>query len=118
MAVTATSLIRVLGTINNGFAASYRYVTAQNIANLNTTGAVAPAAPLTGLEPVAYYGPSGGNIPSAEPFLTTTGSIQALGSVALSTLAGTEFVDIGAPVTGQSPSPVNRSTTTLKIAGI
>jgi hypothetical protein len=117
MAINGKEIVRVTGLINNGFAATYEFVTTQNIANLNTTSAVAPTAPLTGLEPVACYGPSGNNIPSSVSFYTTTLAICALGSIAPSTLAGNEVVHIGSPVVGQAPSAYRRTATTLQIAG-
>lgn len=117
MALTGKELVRCVGIINSGSAAVAEYVTTQNIANLNTTGAVAPSSPLTGLEPVLCYGPSGSSIPSAVPFFTTTGSIQALGSVALSTLSGNEIVEMQPAVQGQAPAAIAPTTTTLKIAG-
>lgn len=117
MALTGKEIVRVSGLINNGFAATYEFVTTQNIANLNTTSAVAPTAPLTGLETVACFGPSGAGIPSSVSFYTTTLAICALGSIAPSTLAGNEVVHIGAPVVGQSQAAFRATATTLAIAG-
>lgn len=117
MALVGTELVRCVGIINSGSAAVAEYVTTQNIANLNTTGAGAPSAPLTGLEPVHCYGPSGTGIPSSVPFFTTTGSIQALGSVAPSTLTGNEIINLAPPVVGQTPAAYNPTTTALTIAG-
>ncbi len=117
MALSGKELVRCVGIINSGSAAVAEYVTTQNIANLNTTSAVAPSAPLTGLEPVACYGPSGAGIPSAVPFFTTTGSIQALGSVGATTLTGNEIIELEPPVQGQAPAAVRPTTTALKIAG-
>ncbi len=117
MALSGKELVRCVGIINNGSAAIPEYVTTQNIANLNTTGAGAPSAPLTGLEPVSCYGPSGAGIPSSVPFFTTTGSIQALGSVAPSTLNGNEIIQLQPAVRGQAPGAYGPTTTALTIAG-
>jgi hypothetical protein len=117
MALTGKEIVRVTGLINNGLAATYESVTTQNIANLNTTSAVSPTAPLTGLETVACFGPSGAGIPSAVSFLTTTQAICSLGSIAPSTLVGTEIVHIGGAVIGQSQTANRQTATTLAIAG-
>ena len=117
MAITGNEIVRCTGLINSGFAATNEYTTLQNIANLNTTGAVVPTSPLTGLEPVACYGPSGTGIPSSVPFFTSTGATCLLGSIATSTLTGNEVVNIGAPVVGQSQAAYRVTATTLHIAG-
>lgn len=112
MALTGNEIIRLVGVIKGGPAASAFNTTTQNVANLRTG---APSA-LTGNEPVSVRGPSGNNIPSAVPFVTTTHAIGALGSIAPSTLTGTEIVLVGPPETGSAPAATYEQTTTLAIA--
>lgn len=116
MALTGRELVTMRGVINSGRAAKKFITTTQNIANLNTTGAVAPLAPLTGREPVEFLGITS-NYAVAVPALTTTALIQALGSIAPSTLTGNEIVVINAPVIGQSRTANIATVTTHQIAG-
>ncbi len=112
MALVGTELVRVIGVINSGLAATARYVTTQAISNLRTG---APST-LTGGEVIYCYGASGAGIPSAVPFVTTADAINALGSIAPSTLTGTEIINVGPSVVGQSQAAVRLQTTTLAVA--
>lgn len=112
MALTGKEHVNVTGVINGGLAAKQISVTTQQIANLRTG---APSA-LTGNEPVSVRGPSASGPISPVPFNTTAHLIGAIGSIAPSTLLGTEIVLIGPPETGSAPAAIYEQTTTLAIA--
>jgi hypothetical protein len=112
MALIGNERIYVTGVINGGLAAQNFSVTTQNIANL----ANGNPSPLTGLEPVWVRGVSPTSGQCSILFRTTTGAIAALGSIAPSTLAGTEVTLIGPPETGSAPASVYEQVTTLQIA--
>lgn len=113
MALTGKEIIYCTGLINSGPSGQREYTTTQNVANLANGG---PSA-LSGSEVLYCYGPSGSNIPSSVQFATTTGAINALGSIAPSTLTGTELIHvIPATSVGGAPAAKQLQTTTLAIA--
>lgn len=112
MALTGNEHVTVVGVVNGGPAAKTISVTTQNIANLRTG---APS-PLSGNEPISMRGPSGAGPISPVPFYSSAHTIGALGSIAPSTLSGTEIVLIGPPETGSAPAAIYEQTTTLAIA--
>lgn len=112
MALVGNERVLIVGLIGGVPAAQTRRVSVQNIANLRTG---APS-PLTGNEPISVNGVSGAGPMSPVPFNTTAHAIGALGSIAPSTLLGTEIVLIGPPETGSAPAAIYEQTTTLAIA--
>lgn len=112
MALIGTERVYITGVINGGLAGQTRRVSLQNIANLRTG---APSS-LTGNEPVSVYGVSPSGPISPISFNTTAHAIGALGSIAPSTLLGTEIILIGPPETGSAPAAIYEQTTTLAIA--
>lgn len=112
MALTGNELVVVRGVIGGGPSAQQRYVTTQNIANLDNGG----VSTLSPTAVVVCYGPSGGSIPSSVPFATPISAVTALGSIAPSTLAGTELINVLTGPTGGAPPAYELRTTTLNVA--
>lgn len=113
MALTGKEVLFCTGLISGAAAAARKQITTQDIANLANGG----SSTLTGNERLHVYGETIGNVPSSVQFVTTTGSINALGSIAPSILTGNELMTvISSTIIGGLPTAGRVSTTTLNIA--
>lgn len=118
MALTGKELVQIFGNVGTLTtpAALGEFVTTQNIANLNTSGSGVPTSPLTGAEVVEILGIRPDGYAAATGTTTTTGSIAALGSIALSTLTGKEQMQILSQGS-TAPGATLRFVTTALVAG-
>lgn len=118
MALLGTELVQIFGNVGTLAtpAATGKFVTTQNIANLNLTASGVPTAPLTGKEVVQILGTRLDGYAAATKTTTTTGAIAALGSIAASTLTGKEQMQILSEGS-TAPGATLQFVTTLLVAG-